>query len=104
MRTRRSIAVGIGLLAAGLAMSPTPVADAQAPATARAPASDQAPITAADSVTITPFVYDAEVRVLANDVDPDNGNLQICRLEAPDDAGLGAVSYTHLTLPTNREV
>ena len=47
-----------------------------------------APVTADDVVVMTPVMGMYWSEVLANDVDPDGGDLQVCRVEAPDDAGL----------------
>lgn len=83
---RRTAALMALLLAPGSAAAVTvPVAEAKGSPTASV---NQAPIVVSDTLTTTPFVYKDEIDVLANDSDPDNGNLQICRLEAPDDSGL----------------
>lgn len=85
VQVRRIAALMAVLLVPGLAVATVSVAEAEGPATA---AASLAPVATDDTVTITPLIYEAEVDVLANDSDPDNGNLQVCRLDAPDDSGL----------------
>lgn len=85
MQVRRIAALMAMLLAPGSVAATVPVAEAEVPALA---AANLAPVAVDDTLTITPLVFQVEVDVLANDADPDNGNLQICRLDAPDDSGL----------------
>jgi hypothetical protein len=73
----------------GWTIAPIPAAHAQAHETSRAGAQAPVAVAVADTLTMTPWSSGEEVHVLANDSDPDGGNLQICRLEAPDDSGLG---------------
>jgi len=86
---RERVVLGTLVIALGVAVTPIPSAPAQTPAVTTVRAADQAPIAVDDVVTMTPWTSGEEVRVLSNDSDPDQGNLQVCRLEAPDDAGLG---------------
>ena len=80
------------VLALALALAPVPAAHARATQATQAPrtsrATGLAPVAANDVITMTPWSSGEEVHVLANDSDPEQGNLQICRLEAPDDSGL----------------
>lgn len=89
MTTRRLVPFAGALLLAALPVAPT--SQASVPVTsgvATAAADVQAPVVADDTVVITPLTYSLDVPVLANDSDPDGGNLQVCRIEAPDDSGL----------------
>ena len=53
------------------------------------------PVAADDHLVITPLTYEAEVDVLDNDSDPAGDALQVCRVDAPDDAGLGVHIWSH---------
>ena len=64
-----------------------------------------------DSATVAEDAGATAVPVLANDTDPDGGPISIASVTQPANGtvvitggGTGPVSYTHLTLPTNREV
>ncbi|MDO9457704.1 Ig-like domain-containing protein [Nocardioides sp.] len=120
MMTRRAMALVTTLATASLVMTPVgPAPSLAAAPVSSAPTADLAPVTADDTVTITPLTSEADVHVLANDVDPDHGNLQVCRVEAPDAAGLGVHVWsdngepgygatpsgsTYLTLEPTREL
>ena len=49
--------------------------------------SSVAPVTVDDVIVMTPLMY-VDADVLANDHDPDGGNLQVCRFDSPADVAL----------------
>ncbi len=83
-RVRWSWVALVSMAAFALGLLPAQV-DAQAAAPVATP-----PVAVDDHVVITPLSDLVDVHVLANDTDADGGDLQVCRIDAPDDEGVGA--------------
>src|SRR5690242_4381211 len=96
MRTlRRAGALAAALLVLPLSASVSGAAD---------PTPDAAPVAVDDHITVPPILWDQDVRVLANDSDPEGDGLQVCRIDAPDDSALSVHIWSNQGSPGDREI
>ena len=96
MRTlRRAGSLAAALVVLPLSASVSDAAD---------PTPNAAPVAVEDHVTVPRILWNQNVRVLANDTDPDGDALQICRIDAPDDSTLSVHIWSDQGWPGWKEI